>query len=115
MNSNYFGRIQNRFKKYLLFETNLDALWNLKIFSGGSTPKTPPEGFRAPTRPPASADTYICFSTDYVYSWDHVCSIYSGNFSVRGYFPLILKDSITHIHGLAVYVKEGLPFAQDVS
>ena len=41
-------------------------------------------------------------------------SIDSGNFSVRGYFPLIRKDSNTHIHGLAVYVK-GLPFAQDLS
>ena len=44
---------------------------------------------------------------------DH--SIDSGNFSVRGYLPLIRKDSSTHIHGLAVYVKEGLPFAQDLS
>ena len=39
----------------------------------------------------------------------------SGNFSVRGYLPLIQKDSSTHMHGLAVYVKEGLPFAQDLS
>ena len=37
-------------------------------------------------------------------------SIDSGNFSVRGYLPLIQKDSSTHIHGLAVYVKEGLLF-----
>ena len=42
-------------------------------------------------------------------------SIDSGNFSVRGYLPLIRKDSSTHMHGLAVYVKEGLPFARDVS
>ena len=42
-------------------------------------------------------------------------SIDSGNFSVRGYLPLIWKDSITHMHGLAVYVKEGLPFARDLS
>ena len=42
-------------------------------------------------------------------------SIDSGNFSVRGYLPLIRKDSITHMHGLAVYVKEGLPFARDLS
>ena len=38
----------------------------------------------------------------------------SGNFSVRDYFPLIRKDSITHMYGLAVYVK-GLPFARDLS
>ena len=38
----------------------------------------------------------------------------SGNFSVRGYLPLIRKDSITHIHCLAVYVKEGLRFAWDL-
>ena len=37
-------------------------------------------------------------------------SIDSGNFSVRGYLPLIRKDFITYMHGLAVYVKEGLPF-----
>ena len=28
----------------------------------------------------------------------------SGNFSVRGYLPLIQKDSTTHMHDLAVYV-----------
>ena len=39
----------------------------------------------------------------------------SGNFSVRGYLRLIRKDSITHNHGLAVYMKEGLPFARDLS
>ena len=42
-------------------------------------------------------------------------SIDSGNFSARDYLPLIRKDSSTHMHGLAVYVKEGLPFARDVS
>ena len=42
-------------------------------------------------------------------------SIDSGNFSVRGYLPLILKDSSTHKQGLAVYLKEGLPFARDLS
>ena len=42
-------------------------------------------------------------------------SIDSGNFSVRGYLPLILKDFSTHMHGLTVYVQEGLPFAWDVS
>ena len=50
----------------------------------------------------------------------HLCetnlddSIASGNFSVRGYFPLIRKDSIAHMHGLPVYVK-GLPFARNLS
>ena len=34
--------------------------------------------------------------------------IVSGNFSVRGYLPLIWKDSVTHRNGLTVYVKEGL-------
>ena len=38
-------------------------------------------------------------------------SIDSGNFSVRCYFPLIQKNSSTHMHDLTVYVKEGLPFA----
>ena len=34
----------------------------------------------------------------------------STNLSVRGYLPLIQKDSFTHMHGLTVYVKEGLLF-----
>ena len=42
-------------------------------------------------------------------------SIDSGNFSVSGYLPLIRKDSTTHMQGFAVYVKEGLPFARDLS
>ena len=42
-------------------------------------------------------------------------SIDSDNFYVRGYLPSIWKDSSTHVHGLAVYVKEGLPFARDLS
>ena len=41
-------------------------------------------------------------------------SIDSGNFSVRVSVPLIRKDSATHMHGLAVYVKEGLPSARDL-
>ena len=34
---------------------------------------------------------------------------------MRAYLPLIRKDSTTHMHSLAVYVKERLPFAQDLS
>ena len=30
----------------------------------------------------------------------------SGNFSVRGYLPLLRKDFSTHMYGLAVYVKK---------
>ena len=33
-----------------------------------------------------------------------------SNISVRGYLSLIWKNSTSHMHGLAVYVKEGLPF-----
>ena len=39
----------------------------------------------------------------------------SGNFSLRGYFPLIQKDSSMHMHGLAVYVKEGKLISTDLS
>ena len=39
----------------------------------------------------------------------------SGNFSVTGYLPLIWKDSSTHMHGPTVCVKEGLPFAWNIS
>ena len=42
-------------------------------------------------------------------------SINSGNFSVKGYLTLIQKHSSTHMHSPAVYVKEGLPFAWDIS
>ena len=34
---------------------------------------------------------------------------------MRGYLPLIRKDSSTHMQGLPVYVKEGCPFAWDLS
>ena len=37
-------------------------------------------------------------------------SIDSGDFSVRSYLPLVRKDSSTHMHGLAEYVKERLSF-----
>ena len=40
---------------------------------------------------------------------------WSDNCSVRSYLPLIWKNSITHMHGLAVYVKEERRFAQDLS
>ena len=35
--------------------------------------------------------------------------------NMTGYLPLIQKDSITDMHGVAVYVKEGLSFAWDLS
>ena len=38
-------------------------------------------------------------------------SIDSGNFYVKGYLFPTRKNYVTHMHGLAVYVKEGLPFA----
>ena len=41
-------------------------------------------------------------------------SIDSGSFYVTGYLPLIRKDSSTHMHDLAVYVKEGLPLAPNL-
>ena len=34
---------------------------------------------------------------------------------MRGYLSLIRKDSSTYMHGLAVYVKEGLPFSPSSS
>ena len=42
-------------------------------------------------------------------------SIDSGNFSERAYICLIWKYTSTHMHGLAVHVKEGLPFARELS
>ena len=34
---------------------------------------------------------------------------------MRGYLPLFWKDSSTHMHRLAVYIKEELPFARNLS
>ena len=42
-------------------------------------------------------------------------SIDSGSFSVRGYLPLIRKDSSAHMQCLTVYVKEGFPSAWELS
>ena len=39
----------------------------------------------------------------------------SANFYVRAYLRLIRKDSSTHMHGLAFYVKQKLLFAPDLS
>ena len=36
-------------------------------------------------------------------------------FLFEGYFTLVWKDSVTHMLGLAVYVKEHLPFVREVS
>ena len=47
---------------------------------------------------------------------DKVVPVFKNDsLSVTGSLPLIWMDSITHIHGLGVYVKEGLLFAQDLS
>ena len=46
--------------------------------------------------------------------WDKP-KIDSDNFSVRGYLPLIWKNSTTHMHGLTVDGKEGLSYAPDSS
>ena len=42
-------------------------------------------------------------------------SVDSGSSSMRGYLPLIWKDSSIYMHGLPVYIKEVLTFAQNVS
>ena len=42
-------------------------------------------------------------------------TIDSNSFCVNGYLPLIRKDSSTHMHGLGVFVKEGLPLAREFS
>ena len=42
-------------------------------------------------------------------------SVDSGNFSVRVFLPLFWKDSNTHMHDLAVYVKERHPLSRELS
>ena len=39
----------------------------------------------------------------------------SNSFIVKGYLPLIHKDYSPHMHGLGVFVKEGLPLAREIS
>ena len=39
----------------------------------------------------------------------------SNSFIVKGYLSLIRKDSSVHVHCLVVFVKEGLPFAREIS
>ena len=34
---------------------------------------------------------------------------------MTGYLPVMQTGSNTHMHGLAIYVKEGLPFDWDLS
>ena len=41
-------------------------------------------------------------------------SIDSSNFSVRGYLLVIRKDFVSHMHSLAVYVKEELGLTHDL-
>ena len=38
-----------------------------------------------------------------------------SNFSVRGYLPIVQKDSLTHMLGLTDYAKEGLCFIYSLS
>ena len=38
-----------------------------------------------------------------------------SNFSVRGYLPIVQKDSLTHMLGLTDYGKEGLCFIYSLS
>ena len=51
---------------------------------------------------------YFCFSFALKDSVDY------SHYSVSSYLPLFRKDFFNHMHGLVVYVKEGLRFAQDV-
>ena len=37
----------------------------------------------------------------------------SGSVAVRGYL-LLIQNSLTHMHGLAVYANKGLPFTQEL-
>ena len=56
-----------------------------------------------------SPDILVLCQTNFDDSFDSETS------SMRGYLYLIRRNSITDMHGFAVYVKEGLPFAKDLS
>ena len=39
-----------------------------------------------------------------------------SNFPLRGYISLLIQeDSVTHMHSLAVYIKERLPFSWELT
>ena len=57
---------------------------------------------------------FVCIVIQISLPGHNLCFDFS-NVSLRGYLPLIRKDLIAHIHGLAVYVEEILHFAQDLS
>ena len=58
---------------------------------------------------------WIKLSWHSCYIWDKLGLLnWFWRFFCEG-LSLIRKDSTTHTHGLAVYVKEGLPFARDLS
>ena len=59
---------------------------------------------------------WIKLSWHFGSTWDKLGWLnWFWQFLCEGYLPLIRKDSTTHVHGLAIYVKEGLSFARDVS
>ena len=55
----------------------------------------------------------LCLSQTWMTQLSLVISL--PYFPLRGYLPLIRKDSSTRMHGRAVYVKTGIPFARDLS
>ena len=87
------------------FESNNSLKLSFKIIWGLSSNFVECESFLESNSP----DTFALCETNLDDSID------SGNFSVMGYLPLFQKDSITHMHGLAVYVKEGHPFTRELS
>ena len=83
------------------FESHISLKFSFKNIQGLCSNFVDCESFFGSDSP----DILVLYGTNLDDSTD------SGYFVVRGYLPLIRKDSVTHVHGLAVYVKERLPFA----
>ena len=103
-NSMNYGHISKKckpdnFELYNSLKLSFTNIWDLRLNFVGC------ESFLESNSPDILAllETNLDDSTD------------SGNFSMRGYLLRLLKDSTNHMHGLAVYVKEGNLFEWELS
>ena len=82
------------FESRSFLKLNFTNIWSLRSNLIGS------ESYLKPT----SSDILALYETNIEKS------IYSSNFSVWGFLHLIWKNSVSHVHRIAVYVKRGISF-----
>ena len=82
------------FESRSFLKLNFTNIWSLRSNFIGN------ESYLKPT----SSDILALYDTNIEES------IYSSNFSVRSFLHLIWKNSVSHVHRIAVYVKRGISF-----